>query len=117
MRRRYGLVDPGSSASEPFRTMRLALQLRSESRSGDVILFTSAEPRAGKSTVAANYALVSSMSQNKVLLIDGDLRSPSIHSFFDIPRAPGLVELLAAGPEIRDLVRTIPGLGELHVLT
>ena len=79
--------------------MRLALQIRSDDRSGNVVLVTSAEPKAGKSTVAANYALVSSIGETRVLLIDGDLHAPVLHDLFDVPREPGIVEALASGLE------------------
>ncbi len=89
---RAGLVDSSSPSAEPFRSLRLALELRTEARRGNVVLFTSAEPGEGKSTVAANFALVSSFSQSSVLLIDGDLRRPTLHSLFDVARSPGLVD-------------------------
>jgi capsular exopolysaccharide synthesis family protein len=87
-----GLVDSSSPSAEPFRSLRLALELRTDHRRGNIVLFTSAEPGEGKSTLAANFALVSSFSQSSVLLIDGDLRRPRLHSLFNVPRAPGLVD-------------------------
>ena len=91
------LVDPGSPSAEPFRALRLALDLRSSTETAKTIVFTSAEPAEGKSTIAANYALVSCRSYNQVLLIDADLRRPQLHTFFGLTRAPGLVETLAIG--------------------
>lgn len=90
-----GLVDPSSPSAEPFRSLRLALELRTENRRGNIILFTSSEPSEGKSTVAANFALVSSFSQSSVLLVDGDLRRPTLHALFNTPRSPGLVDALS----------------------
>ncbi len=117
MRRRgAGLVDSASPASEPFRTLRLALSLRADSATGNIVLVTSAEAGAGKSTIAANYALVSALSHSRVLLIDADLRSPSIHSMFGVSRSPGLVEALAADSELVDFVRRVPGPSRLDVL-
>lgn len=109
------LVDPGSPSSEPFRTLRLALQLRTDESSSGAVLITSAEPRAGKSTIAANFAVVSSLHQ-RVLLIDADLRSPSLHQIFGASRSPGLVDLLAAEGDLDDFVTTVPGLGTLDLL-
>lgn len=119
MRKRLGLADPGSQMSEPFRTLRLALQIRSDDRSGNVVLVTSAEPKAGKSTVAANYALVSSIGETRVLLIDGDLHAPVLHDLFDVPREPGIVEALASGLEsgLDRFTSQVAGLGHLHLLT
>ncbi len=115
-RRASALVDPGTPSSEPFRTLRLALQLRASAGSSGAVLITSAEPRAGKSTVAANFAAVSSLHQH-VLLIDADLRSPSLHSMFGVARSPGLVDLLAEEGDLDDFVTNVPGLGRLDVLT
>jgi capsular exopolysaccharide synthesis family protein len=116
-KQRKSLVDLGAPSSEPFRTLRLALQLRSEARTGNIILFTSAEPGEGKSTLAANFALVSSMSNNNVLLVDADLRQPVLHEVFGLPRTPGLVEVLATGSPVDTFVQPAPTLGHLDVLT
>lgn len=116
LKERAGLVDAGSPSAEPFRSLRLALQLRPDAQSGNVVVFTSAEPGEGKSTVAANYALVSALSQANVLLVDGDLRKPTQHELFRIERAPGLVELLATGPDLKQFVHPMPVLGQLDVL-
>lgn len=108
------LVDPATASAESLRTLRLALQIRSDNRTGNSILFTSAEPGVGKSTVAANYSLIASMGQS-VLLIDGDLHRPSLHRFFGVDQAPGLVDLLAAGSGIDHVSRQV-GPGTLRLL-
>jgi capsular exopolysaccharide synthesis family protein len=115
-KRHRRLVDPGAPSAEPFRSLRLALQLRPDQESGNIVAFTSAEPGDGKSTVAANYALISALSHGTVLLIDGDLRKPKLHEIFNIPRSPGLTEALAAGGPIDDFVLPVPALGNLAVL-
>lgn len=111
------LVDLGSPSAESFRALRLALELRSDGESDRrIILITSAEPDEGKSTIASNYALASSLSHRRVLVLDADLRRPQMHEFFKIPRTPGLVDLLANGEPIRNHARKVPGLGNLDVL-
>ena len=113
---RSGLVDPGTPSAEPFRTLRLALQLRSDQRTGNIIVITSAVPEEGKSTVAANYALISALSHGRVLLVDGDLRKPALHEVFGVDRSPGLVELLAREADLREFVHRISGAGMLDLL-
>ncbi len=113
---RAGIVDPRTPSAEPFRTLRLALQLRSERREGNAILVTSPLPSEGKTTVAANYALISALADERVLLIDCDLRKPSLHEVFGVARSPGLVELLAQESPLAELVHRIPGTGNLHLL-
>jgi capsular exopolysaccharide synthesis family protein len=81
------------------------------------MLFTSANPSEGKSTVAANYALVSAVNDRRVLLVDADLRHPSIHQIFGIPRSPGLTEVIYSKLEFGAQARPIAGIPGLHVLT
>ena len=88
-------VDPNSASAEPFRTLRLALQLRAQSEDSATLLVTSAEPGVGKSTLAANYAGISARGGERVLLVDADLRNPAQHSIFGASRSPGLVEFAA----------------------
>ena len=116
---RPGLVDPGTPSGEPFRTIRLALRLRSDAldAKGACILFTSPEPQTGKSTLAANYGLIASLTHDNVLLIDGDLRRPRLHEMFDVPRSNGLVDLLSSNAKVQDVAKRVHGLGQLSVLT
>jgi capsular exopolysaccharide synthesis family protein len=106
--KRQALVDPGSPSAEAFRTLRLALQLRGETGKGSGVLVTSAEPGAGKSTMAANFALVSALARTRVLLIDADLRRPVQHEIFGLPRSPGLVEYLAGGGPLDRFIQRGP---------
>ncbi len=115
-KRRKGLIDVTGSSVEAFRALRLALQLRTDSTSGNIVLFTSAEPGEGKSTVAANFALVSSLSNRSVLLVDADLRRPTQHEIFGIDRTPGVVDVLATGADLASHVHAAPTLGALDVL-
>ncbi len=60
------------------------------------ILVTSAEPKDGKTTVAANLAAAYAEVGNRVLVLSCDLRHPAIHKVFGVPASPGLVEALGA---------------------
>jgi capsular exopolysaccharide synthesis family protein len=113
---RRGIVDLGGPAAEPFRTLRLALELRPETRRGKTIVFTSPNLGDGKSTVATNYALIASMSQH-VLLIDGDLRQPVLHEIFEVPRGPGLIDVLSKQSPLEECLRSVHFLGRLDLLT
>lgn len=114
-RGKRGLVDPSQPSAEPFRNLRLALELRRDTRRGNVVVFTSANPGEGKSTVAANYALIAALNQQRVLLIDGDLRHPALHETFRVPRAPGVVDVLGGEP-ISAATRRVRSLGQLDLL-
>lgn len=114
---RKGLVDPTESSAEPFRTLRVSLELRPDSRRGNIILFTSAEPGEGKSTIAANYALFSAINERRVLLIDADLRNPTQHEIFSLPRLPGLTEVIVARGDIGASATPIEWAPGLTVIT
>jgi len=110
------LIDPDSPSAEAFRSLRFALKLRLESEPRKALLFTSADPGDGKSTVAANYALAASLSQ-RVLLIDADMHRPSLHEFFALSRSPGLVDLFAERLLPDSLDRVVASYDCLDIIT
>jgi tyrosine-protein kinase Etk/Wzc len=105
---RPSLIDVASPSVEVIRALRLALVLKGGGTTGSNVVITSAEPGAGKSTIAANLALVSGLSGAKVLLIDGDLPRPVQHSIFGLPRGPGLVEFLATSGSLGNFLQRGP---------
>jgi capsular exopolysaccharide synthesis family protein len=112
---RPSLIDFASPSVEVMRALRLALVLRSPSDAGSRVLVTSAEPGAGKSTIAANLAVVSALGGSRVLLVDADLPKPVQHSIFGLPRGPGLVDYLASGGDLDTFVQSGPA--KLDILT
>ena len=80
----YRLVAeaPEGPAAEAFRNLRAALSLLGPETERKVFLFTSALPNEGKSFTSANYSLSLAQQGHRVLLIDGDLRRPSLHKIF-----------------------------------
>lgn len=73
-----------------------------------LIVITSAIPSEGKTTVVSNLAMAMASTGKEVLVIDADLRRPRIHTLFDVPNAPGLVEYLKREPMVgASLQRTI----------
>ena len=73
---------PEGPAAEAFRNLRAALSLLGPEAERKISLFTSALPAEGKSFTSANYALALAQQGHRVLLIDGDLRRPSLHKIF-----------------------------------
>jgi capsular exopolysaccharide synthesis family protein len=113
---RRALVDPTAGSAESFRTLRLALQLRTQPEDTTALLVTSAEPGAGKSTLAANYAAFSALRGARVLLVDADLGSPNQHEIFGVERSPGLVEFVADRTALSSLVQRVSSPYRLDVL-
>lgn len=113
---RQPLVDLSSASAEPFRSLRLALGMRRGGGESEVVLFTSAEPGEGKSTIAANYARVCSLSMKAVMLVDADMRQPNLHEVFRISRTPGLVDACLDEIAVQEAIVAVPGFGQLSVL-
>ena len=88
------LIFPRSPAAESFRALRTNLEYVSVDKTVDSILVTSSVPGEGKSTVAANLAVVLAQGGRKTLLVDADLRKPSIHEMFRFPNNVGLTTVL-----------------------
>ena len=85
-----------SVAVEQYRKLAAALHHAQADRGLKAIIVTSANPGEGKSLTASNLALTLSQSyQRRVLLVDGDLRRPSLHSLFGVPNLAGLTDGLA----------------------
>jgi capsular exopolysaccharide synthesis family protein len=111
------LVEPDSTSAEPLRVLRLAIEARVGSKETKGIVFTSPRQGEGKSTISANYALVAAHVQRPVLLIDADLRNPGLHTMFDLPLSPGLVDVLRDRLDPWHVTHTFPSLGGLNVMT
>jgi capsular exopolysaccharide synthesis family protein len=101
---------------EAIRTLRNSILLTDFDRRLRSLLMTSATPAEGKSTVAAHLALAHAEQGYRTLLIDGDLRRPSVHKFFEVPNNIGLSKVLLFEFPWRDaLLRPRDNL-ELYVL-
>jgi capsular exopolysaccharide synthesis family protein len=97
--------------AESFRNIRSSLRFvgGEAKKKNRVILVTSPTPGDGKSTTTANLALTLSFATDeKVLLIDGDLRRGGLHRLFGLEGEPGLAEVLGGQAEWRKVIQTTP---------
>ena len=85
---------PKSIDAEAYRSLRSNIEYSSFDDEYRVIVVTSSVPGEGKSTTAGNLAIALAQSGNSVLLVDCDMRKPSIHKKFKISNAAGTAELL-----------------------
>jgi exopolysaccharide transport family protein len=108
------IPEQHSALAEAFRSLRTSVLLSTANRPPKSLLVTSAQPADGKTTVAANLAISMAQLGQRVLLIDGDLRRPSVHRIFGIDPGPGLVSYLAGHHEWGELVHK-SGLGKLDL--
>ncbi len=84
-------LDP---ASESYRVLRTNIHFATVDAPARTLLVTSSNPGEGKTTTAANLAFAMAMDGKKVILVDTDLRRPSLHKLLDIPALPGLTDVL-----------------------
>ncbi|GBF33840.1 tyrosine-protein kinase EpsD [Desulfocucumis palustris] len=86
--------NPKSPIAESFRTLRTNLYSTAAEGRVDVLLITSVGPQDGKSAVASNLAVVMAQAGGRVLIVDGDLRNPTMHKLFNLDNSKGLTNLL-----------------------
>ncbi len=90
----YMRNDPLSGYDDAVRTLRNSMLLTDFNSRLRSVLVTSASPAEGKSTVASHLAAAHAEQRHKTLLIDADLRRPSVHKFFNVPNDKGLSSVL-----------------------
>src|SRR5207302_9381333 len=81
--------DPNSPVAEAYRTLRTNIQFSSLDRPLRTLVATSAGPEEGKSTTLANLAIVMAQAEKQVILVDCDLRRPSLHRLFGLANTAG----------------------------
>jgi polysaccharide biosynthesis transport protein len=101
---------------EAIRTLRNSILLTDFDRRLRSVLLTSASPSEGKSTVAAHLAATHASQHKRTLLIDGDLRRPSVHRLYQVPNSVGLSNVLLQQISWRDAVIRIDDPQGLDVL-
>jgi Mrp family chromosome partitioning ATPase/uncharacterized protein involved in exopolysaccharide biosynthesis len=89
-----GAAPPFSVGVEAFRMLRTSLVWCDQGDEMKTLVVTSAAPGEGKTMTSANLSVTFAYDGLRVLLIDCDLRRPRLHGLFQVPRSPGLMELL-----------------------
>lgn len=110
------LTNPKSPIAEQYRTIRTNLQFTALGAELKTIVVTSASPGEGKSTTASNLAIVYAQLGKRVLLMDCDMRKPTIHQTFQLMGTQGLSTVLAKRSSVERAIQTsqVP---KLHVLS
>jgi capsular exopolysaccharide synthesis family protein len=96
--------DPRSPFAEAFRTLRTNIQFAFVDRPLRVLLVSSTGPDEGKSTVAANLAAALAQTGKSVVLVDADLRKPTIHRILKVRNNVGLTDALLRDGEIENVI-------------
>jgi capsular exopolysaccharide synthesis family protein len=98
-------LEPQSQISEAYRTLRTSILLSRAGQPPQVVVFTSALPQEGKTMTSVNTAFVIAKQGKRVLLIDADLRRPSIHKVLELRSDVGLSNVLSGGAKWKDAVQ------------
>ena len=111
-------TNPKSPIAEAYRSIRTNIEFSNIDKDLKVIMITSTQPNEGKSTVISNLAATFASLENKrVLIIDGDLRNPSIHKMFGVSNLSGIIDVLTGQKDVSKCIEPtkIEGLDILKV--
>ena len=107
---------PQSQMAESYRALRTSLLLSSLGSPPKIILITSALPQEGKSTTSINTSIVLAQKGSRVLLVDADLRRPSIHKTLGTGPRTGLSNVLTGSASLQQAIVRSPILPSLYIL-
>lgn len=109
-------VDKASYIAEQYKVLRTNLYSLSFAKPVKTLILTSAQPKEGKSITSCNLAVTLSLdTEKKVVLVDADLRRPSVHELFGIPKKPGFCDVLNGDVDIETLTQK-PLIGNLYII-
>lgn len=109
--------NPRSPVAEAFRSLRTNLEYSSVDDPARTLLVASSGESEGKSTVAANLAIVEAQSGKKVIIIDADMRRPKVHVQFNKSNRKGLSDVVTGKLRIEDVVKTYDQVENLSIIT
>ena len=99
--------EPRSKEAEQFRILRARLRKFSQDKQHKILLVLGTCPQEGKSFIASNLAIsIAQEGSSPVLLLDGDIRSPSIHKLFGLTAAKGLTDYLTDNATFEEVIYT-----------
>jgi capsular exopolysaccharide synthesis family protein len=102
-------LAPKSLAAEQYRTLRTRIAHTEGANALRTVLVTSPQKGEGKSITAANLALTMAQElQRRVVIVEADLRKPSLQHLFGLPPGAGLAEYLAGAAELKDIMKFLP---------
>jgi capsular exopolysaccharide synthesis family protein len=102
------MFDSKSPISEQYRTIRTNIQFSSVDQEVKTLMITSSGPGEGKSTTVANMAVVFAQQGKRVLLVDGDMRKPTVHYTFNHTNSYGLTSVLTKQLSLEKAVKDSP---------
>ncbi len=110
------LTNPRSPAAEAYRTLRTNLYFSGLDQALETLVVTSAAPGEGKSTTLSNLAVTMAQGDNRTILVDADLRRPSLHTLFDASNNQGLTTMAVEAGALADPPLVTTGVENLWLL-
>ena len=110
------LTNPRSPAAEAYRTLRTNLTFAALDKPIETLLVTSPAPGEDKSTVLANLAVTMAQGERSVILVDADLRRPSLHEIFGIANERGLTTMVVEEAALDDPPLVDTGVDNLRLM-
>jgi len=101
------LTNPSSVEADAYRTLRANIELMSDRTAPRHIAITSVRGGDGKSTTAANLAVVAAQAGQRVCLVDADLRRPTLHDLFGLSNVEGLASALEQGKPLHTVAQSV----------
>jgi len=111
------VAEPDSQISESYKILRSILSFFNVNEEKKIIMLTSAHDDDEKTAVVINAAVSLAQSGKKVLLIEGDYRNPILYDLFEVPKMPGLTNMVFEKKQLKDCVHDIVGIKGLSILT
>ena len=108
--------DPKNPAAEAYRVIRTSVQFAQAGKELKTIAITSCTPNEGKSMTVANLAIVLTQAGKSVLIMDCDMRNPTVHKNFNLSNKVGLSSCISMGTAVADSVQAT-GIEGLDALT
>jgi polysaccharide biosynthesis transport protein len=108
-------ISTFSPLMESYRSLRTNINFAAVGSTLKSVVVTSSVPAEGKSTTAANLAMAMALDGKRVIIVDADLRRPSLHKLFRLESSPGLTDVLVGTHEIEDVIRP-SGVENVHVI-
>ncbi|WP_437203731.1 polysaccharide biosynthesis tyrosine autokinase [Planctomicrobium sp. SH664] len=109
------VVDPQAPEAESFRLLRTYLLRDVKSGRLKRLSVTSCQTKDGKSTIVANTGVMFADAGIRTLIVDGDMRAPTVHRFFDMQNQVGLSDLLQGKLDLDAAIQS-PGIDGLHII-
>lgn len=105
-----------SIASEAYRALRTNIQFSNFDQDMQVITVTSATPSEGKSTTMANLAATFAQAGKKTIIVDADMRKPTLHKRFNLGKMRGLSSVLVGVEKLENCIQPVSGQENLYAL-